>query len=71
MTIFVSTGAEQVAVPEVRCRSFGSAQNRLSKVGLNSVISSDTVEVNPACLLGNKVAAQDPAPGPRSTPGRP
>ena len=37
VTIFVSTGPEQVAVPEVRCQSFGSAQNELSKAGLNSV----------------------------------
>ena len=42
VTIFVSTGAEQVAVPEVRCQSFGSAQNELDKAGLGSVISSDT-----------------------------
>ena len=69
VTIFVSTGPEQVAVPEVRCQSFGSAQNELSKAGLNSVISSDTVDVNPACPLGNKVAAQDPAPGTQVDPG--
>ena len=60
--------AEQVAVPEVRCRSFGSAQNELSKVGLNSVISSDTVEVNPACPL----ATRWPRAGSRPRdPGRP
>jgi serine/threonine-protein kinase len=69
VTIFVSTGPEQVAVPEVRCQSFGSAQNELSKAGLNSVISSDTVDVNPACPLGNKVAAQDPGPGTQVDPG--
>src|SRR6185436_4454223 len=34
VTIFVSTGAEQVAVPEVRCQSFGSAQSELDKAGL-------------------------------------
>jgi len=69
VTIFVSTGPDQVAVPEVRCQSFGSAQNELSKAGLGSVISSDTVAVNPACPLGNKVAAQDPAPGTQVAPG--
>jgi serine/threonine-protein kinase len=69
VTIFVSTGAAQVAVPEVRCQSFGSAQNELSKLGLNSVISSDTVAVNTACPLGNKVAEQDPAPGTQVDPG--
>jgi serine/threonine-protein kinase len=69
VTIFVSTGAEQVAVPEVRCQSFGSAQNELDHAGLGSVISSDTAAVNPACPLGNKVAAQDPAPGTEVDPG--
>jgi serine/threonine-protein kinase len=69
VTIFVSTGAEQVAVPEVRCQSFGSAQNELSQAGLNPVISSETVEVNTACPLGNKVAEQDPAPGTEVDPG--
>jgi eukaryotic-like serine/threonine-protein kinase len=69
VTIFVSTGAEQVAVPEVRCQSFGSAQNELSQAGLNGVISSDTVAVNTACPLGRKVAEQDPAPGTQVDPG--
>jgi eukaryotic-like serine/threonine-protein kinase len=69
VTIFVSTGAEQVAVPEVRCQSFGSAQNELSQAGLNGVISSETVEVNTACPLGRKVAEQDPAPGTQVDPG--
>src|SRR4029453_13004993 len=69
VTIFVSTGPEQVAVPEVRCQSFGSAQNELSHAGLNSVISSDTVAINAACPLGNKVAAQDPGPGTQVDPG--
>jgi eukaryotic-like serine/threonine-protein kinase len=69
VTIFVSTGAEQVEVPEVRCQSFGSAQNELSQAGLNPVISSETVEVNTACPLGRKVAEQDPAPGTQVDPG--
>ncbi|HET9248975.1 MAG TPA: Stk1 family PASTA domain-containing Ser/Thr kinase [Actinomycetota bacterium] len=69
VTIFVSSGPDLVVVPEVRCQSFGSAQNELDKAGLGSVISSDTVAVNPACPLGNKVAAQDPAPGEEVEPG--
>jgi beta-lactam-binding protein with PASTA domain len=52
-----------VAVPEVRCRAFNSALNQLEKVGLNGVISDDTVDLNPSCPLGQKVATQDPAPG--------
>jgi len=63
VTVFVSSGTGTVAVPEVRCRSFNSALNQLEKVGLNGVISDDTVLVNPSCPLGNKVAAQDPAAG--------
>ena len=68
ITIFVSTGPDLVAVPEVRCLSFNAAQNRLENAGLNAVISSDTVEINPACPLGNKVASQDPAPGTEVAP---
>jgi serine/threonine-protein kinase len=63
VTVFVSAGLGTVAVPEVRCSSFNAAQNQLEKAGLNPVISGDTVDLNPACPLGNKVAAQDPAPG--------
>ena len=63
VTVFVSTGKGTVAVPEVRCQSFNAAQNQLQKAGLSAVISSDTVDLNPACPHGNKVAAQDPAPG--------
>ena len=69
VTIFVSAGPDQVPVPEVRCQSFGSAQNELDQAGLSSVISSETVPINPACPLGNKVAAQDPAPGTQVDPG--
>ena len=69
ITIFVSAGPDQVPVPEVRCQSFGSAQNELDKAGLSSVISSETVPINPACPLGNKVAAQDPVPGTQVDPG--
>jgi len=63
VTVFVSSGVGTVAVPEVRCRAFNSALNQLDKAGLNGVISPDTVDLNPSCPLGNKVATQDPAPG--------
>jgi serine/threonine-protein kinase len=69
VTIVVSSGTGNVVVPEVRCLSFNAAQNKLEKAGLNGVISSTTVELNPACPLGNKVAAQDPAPGTEVAPG--
>ncbi|MGH2673625.1 MAG: PASTA domain-containing protein, partial [Actinomycetota bacterium] len=69
VTVFVSTGTDTVVVPEVRCQSFGSAQNELARAGLNSVISSDTVAINPACPLGRKVAAQDPGAGTEVEPG--
>jgi serine/threonine-protein kinase len=63
VTVFVSTGVGTVAVPEVRCLAFNSALNRLKQAGLIGVISDDKVDVNTSCQLGNKVAAQDPAPG--------
>ena len=69
VTIYVSTGAGTVAVPEVRCRSFNAALNQLEKAGLNGVISDQTVGVNPSCPLGNKVAAQDPSAGTQVEPG--
>jgi serine/threonine-protein kinase len=69
VTVFVSTGADAVVVPEVRCQSFASAQNELERAGLNSVISSDTVAVNPLCPLGRKVADQSPRPGEEVEPG--
>jgi serine/threonine-protein kinase len=69
VNIVVSTGPDQVTVPEVRCQSFPSAQNELDRAGLTGVISDQTVELNTACPLGNKVAAQDPAPGAVVEPG--
>ena len=71
VTIFVSTGPEQV----VRARACGaraSARPRTSspRPGLSSVISSETVRRQPArARKGNKVAAQDPAPGTQVDPG--
>ncbi|HYG73247.1 MAG TPA: Stk1 family PASTA domain-containing Ser/Thr kinase [Actinomycetota bacterium] len=67
--IIVSSGPAEVSVPEVRCRSFASAQNQLERAGLVAVISDETVAINSACPLGNKVAAQDPGPGEVVEPG--
>ncbi|HEX6009936.1 MAG TPA: Stk1 family PASTA domain-containing Ser/Thr kinase [Actinomycetota bacterium] len=67
--VLISTGPGTVAVPEVRCQSFPSAQNELSNAGLNPVISDETVEINPACPLGNKVAAQEPGAGTEAEQG--
>lgn len=69
VTIFVSTGPEQVTVPLVTCQSFGSAQNEIEKAGLTPVISQETVPINPQCPHGNKVAAQDPSSGTPVAPG--
>jgi len=69
VTMVVSSGTGNVAVPEVRCLSFNSALNRLEDAGLNGVISDQTVDLNPSCPLGNKAAAQDPAPGTEVAPG--
>ena len=63
VTIFTSSGPEQVSVPLVTCQSFGSAQNGIENAGLTPQISQDTVAINPQCPHGNKVAAQDPASG--------
>jgi len=63
VTIFVSTGPDQVSVPLVTCLSFGSAQNKIEQAGLIPVDSPDTVALNSQCPLGHKVAAQDPPSG--------
>jgi eukaryotic-like serine/threonine-protein kinase len=63
VTIFVSTGAGTVVVPDVTCQSFGSAQGDIRDAGLVPVKSSETRPENPLCTLGNKVAAQEPAGG--------
>jgi hypothetical protein len=49
--------------------SFNAALNRLRQEGLNGVTSDQTVDLNPNCPLGNKVAAQDPAPGTQANEG--
>ena len=69
VTIFVSTGPDQVSVPLVTCLSFGSAQNKIEQAGLIPVDSPDTVPLNSQCPLGNKVAAQDPPSGTLVQPG--
>jgi serine/threonine-protein kinase len=69
VTVFVSTGADLVVVPEVRCQPFPTAQRELDDAGLTSIISSDTVAINPLCPLGNKVADQSPRPGEEVEPG--
>jgi len=63
VTIFTSSGPEQVTVPLVTCQSFGSAQKDLENAGLTPAISQDAVAINPQCPHGNKVAQQDPASG--------
>jgi eukaryotic-like serine/threonine-protein kinase len=63
VNILVSTGPEQVTVPDVTCRSFASAVNILSRAGLHPIEGTTTVDANPNCTLGDKVAAQDPAAG--------
>jgi serine/threonine-protein kinase len=69
VTIFVSTGPDQVSVPLVTCLSFGSAQNKIEAAGLIPVDSPDSVALNSQCPLGNKVAAQDPPSGTLVEPG--
>ena len=69
VTIFVSTGPDQVSVPLVTCLSFGSAQNKIEQAGLIPVDSPDSVALNSQCPLGNKVAAQDPPSGTLAEPG--
>jgi serine/threonine-protein kinase len=63
VTILVSTGPGTVTVPQVTCLSFNAAQNQVRKAGLVPALSTETVAVNTACPLGNKVALQDPAAG--------
>jgi serine/threonine-protein kinase len=63
VTIFTSSGPEQVTVPLVTCQSFGSAQKDIERAGLTPQISPDTVAINPQCPHGSKVAQQDPASG--------
>jgi eukaryotic-like serine/threonine-protein kinase len=71
VTIFVSTGPDEVTVPDVTCQSFGSAQQELSSAGLVAVAAGQTAPPNPLCPNNpNKVAAQDPAAGSVVQPGQ-
>jgi eukaryotic-like serine/threonine-protein kinase len=69
VTIFTSSGPEQVTVPLVTCQSFGSAQNEVENAGLQPAISDSKVAINSQCPHGNKVASQDPAAGTAVAPG--
>jgi serine/threonine-protein kinase len=69
VTVVVSSGPEDVLVPDVRCQPFGAASSELRAAGLNPVISDATVDVNPLCPNPNRVAAQDPGPGVTVSPG--
>jgi serine/threonine-protein kinase len=69
VTIFTSSGPQQVTVPLVTCQSFGSAQNEIENAGLQPAISDSKVAINSQCPHGNKVASQDPAAGTAATPG--
>ncbi len=61
--VLVSQGPEPVEVPNIRGRSPGAAEAELNALGLQLVVSSDTVEVPlDSGLIGN-VAEQDPDPG--------
>jgi eukaryotic-like serine/threonine-protein kinase len=63
VVVVVSSGTGTVVVPDVRCVSFNAAQNQLRKIGLNGVVSDQTVPLNAACPNGSKVAGQDPPAG--------
>ena len=69
VVMVVSSGKGTVVVPDVRCVSFNAAQNQLRKLGLNGVVSDQTVPLNAACPNGSKIAAQDPPAGTEVEPG--
>ena len=57
--IVVSSGPQQVTVPDVVCESLGKAQSELEKAGFHPVISEET-QFNAECPKNGQVAAQDP-----------
>jgi eukaryotic-like serine/threonine-protein kinase len=57
--IVVSSGPQQVTVPDVVCESLGKAQSELEKAGFHPVISEET-QFNLECPKNGQVAAQDP-----------
>ncbi|HEU4354422.1 MAG TPA: protein kinase, partial [Actinomycetota bacterium] len=62
VTILVSTGAGQRAVPDVVCFSLGQAKGRIQDAGLVPVVADEQLPPNPLCPNGNKVVDTDPAP---------
>jgi beta-lactam-binding protein with PASTA domain/predicted Ser/Thr protein kinase len=62
VTIILSSGRQQVTVPNVTCINPNAALNQLRAADLVGDLSSET-RFNPSCPQGNLVAAQDPAPG--------
>ncbi|HET9722762.1 MAG TPA: Stk1 family PASTA domain-containing Ser/Thr kinase [Actinomycetota bacterium] len=61
VTIFVSTGPGQRAVPDVVCFSLGQAKARIQDAGLEPVVADEQLPPNPLCPNGNKVVDTDPA----------
>jgi serine/threonine-protein kinase len=57
--LVVSTGPQEVTVPDVVCESLGKAQSELEKAGFHPVISEET-QFNVECPKNGQVAAQDP-----------
>jgi serine/threonine-protein kinase len=61
--VFISTGPQLVAVPDVTCRSVGSASSELRNAGLVPVVGG-TAPMNPNCPINpDRVAETDPAAG--------
>jgi serine/threonine protein kinase len=62
--VFVSTGPEQVTVPDVstQCYSIGAARNALKDAGLEMEVG-DPVPSIPDCPNPNRIVGQDPAAG--------
>ena len=57
--VVVSSGPQQVTVPDVVCEPLGKAQSELEKAGFHPVISEET-QFNAECPKNGQVAAQDP-----------
>jgi eukaryotic-like serine/threonine-protein kinase len=63
--VFVSAGRQQVTVPNVVGDDVTSAQNKLTNLGLNPVVKTDTASTAPA----DTVVRQNPTGGNRVNPG--
>jgi len=70
VSVIVSIGPAQIAVPNVTCFSFGHANAVLSQAGLTPSVG-DPVAANPLCPNPNRVALQDPAAGTQVATGTP